>query len=70
MDARFGFNAVPKWRAKGVLGVALSAALFAETLVATTEVYAAPAAPEAEAEQSASRGPDGTLQAPETFETW
>jgi hypothetical protein len=42
---RHGFSAVPRWRSRGILGVAISAALIAELFVATSAAYAAPEAP-------------------------
>ena len=50
------------WRARGVLGVALAAALVAETFVATGEALAAP--PVAPAQEEPTRGPNG-LEAPD-----
>ena len=64
MGARFGFSAVPQWRSKGVLGVALAAALLAETFVAAGSAVAAPPAA-APAGQAPSRGANGELQAPD-----
>ncbi|TFV63134.1 DNRLRE domain-containing protein [Geodermatophilus sp. DF01-2] len=64
MDVRHGFSAVPQWRSKGVLGVALAAALLAETFVVTQPAYAAPGEePPSQAEPV--RGEDGGLQAPD-----
>lgn len=53
MRVRHGFSAVPRWRSRGVLGVAISAALIAELFVATSAAYAAPEAP---AQQEPARG--------------
>ena len=50
------------WRTRGVLGVALAAALVAETFVATGEALAAP--PVAPAQEEPTRGPNG-LEAPD-----
>lgn len=64
MGVRFGFSPVPRWRSKGVLGVALAAALLAETFVATTGAVAAPPAASA-SDAGTTRAADGTLQAPD-----
>ncbi|UOY03792.1 hypothetical protein [Blastococcus sp. PRF04-17] len=63
MHARSGFSEVPKWRSRGVLGVALTAALLGELLVVSTAASAAPRNEAQEAE--AARGADGALQAPD-----
>ncbi|TYP90610.1 DNRLRE domain-containing protein [Blastococcus xanthinilyticus] len=61
MQSRHAFEPVPRWRSRGALGLALSAALVAETLVVASEAYAAPAPP---AQEEPARGVDG-LQAPD-----
>ncbi|MDK3257512.1 DNRLRE domain-containing protein [Blastococcus capsensis] len=63
MDVRHGFSAVPRWRSKGVLGVALAAALLAETFVATHQARAVPF-PAAPVQEQPVRGPGG-LEAPD-----
>ncbi|TQN42634.1 hypothetical protein FHU33_2040 [Blastococcus colisei] len=65
MSAGFGFSPVPKWRSKGVIGVALAGALIAETFVVASEAYAAPGEETPSQEEAATRGPDGVLQAPD-----
>lgn len=63
MGGRFGFSAVPRWRSKRVVGIALFAALLAETFVVANEAYAAPA--ETPTSEELPRGEDGSLQAPD-----
>ena len=53
---RFGFSPVPKWRSKSVLGVALAAALLAETFVATDAVAAPPTVPPGQEKPAPARG--------------
>ena len=63
MTVRFGFSAVPKWRSKGVLGVALAAALLGETFVAAGSAVAAPPVTQPAAETPTDV--EGDLQAPD-----
>ena len=62
MSVRHGFSEVPKWRSRGLLGIALTGALLAELFVATGEALAAPATTPTQEEPT--RGFDG-LEAPD-----
>ncbi|WP_155858948.1 DNRLRE domain-containing protein [Candidatus Blastococcus massiliensis] len=64
MSPRHGFSRVPKWRIKGVLGVALSGALLAEMVLAATGAQAAPA-PAPQTQEEAARTSEGVLEAPD-----
>lgn len=62
MRARTGFSKVVQWRSKGVLGVALAAALLAETFVAAGVAVAGPVVSPAHQAPTAAEGP---LEAPD-----
>lgn len=62
MSVRHGFSEVPRWRSRGLLGIALTGALLAELFVATGEALAAPAT--APTQEEPTGGPEG-LEAPD-----